>query len=102
MARVQLELNLHIEKFQLKAQPSTLPEVKEQRTTASTTTMVAVDSAGIDYMKLFEQSLEVLTTLQEDPNIECLEIEACELQQRYNKVKGTKKMVSLTQRLARI
>lgn len=44
--------------------------------------MVEVDSAMIDCMKIFEQSFKVLTTLQEDSNIERLEIEARELQQK--------------------
>ena len=59
-----------------------------------------IDSALVDCMYLFEQSFEVLTTLQEDPNVEHLETEACEIQHRYEKVKGTTQMVSLTQRLA--
>jgi len=41
------------------------------------------------YTKLFEESFEVLTTLQEDPNIQRLEIEAHELQLKYNEIKGT-------------
>ena len=43
------------------------------------TTIAAVDSAVIDYMNLFEESFEVLTTLQEEPNIEHLETKAREL-----------------------
>lgn len=45
MARVQLELNLQITELQLRAQPSTPPEVKEQHTSIVTTTIAAVDSA---------------------------------------------------------
>ena len=41
--------------------------------------MAVVGSVVTDYMKLFEQSFEVLTTLQEDPNIEHLETEVREL-----------------------
>lgn len=65
-----------------------------------TTAMVVIDSVVADYMQLFKQSFEVLTALQEDPNVECLETKACELQQRYDEVKGTMQTVSLTQRLA--
>lgn len=54
-------------------------EVKEKCTITITTTMVAVNSAVTDCMRLFDKSLEVLTTLQEDQNIERLETEACEL-----------------------
>lgn len=63
MARVQLELNLQIVELQSKAQPSTLPEVKEQCTTAVTTIIVVVDNVVPDCMKLFKQSFEVITTL---------------------------------------
>lgn len=51
---------------------------------------------------MFEESFEVLTTLQEDPNIQRLETEVHELQQQYDDIKGTTQTVALTQRLARI
>lgn len=69
MAWVQLELNLEITELQLKVQPSTPPEVKEHRMTTVTKAVVAVDSAVADYTQLFEQSFEILTILQEDPNV---------------------------------
>lgn len=89
MARVQLELNLQIAELQLKAQPSTSPEVREQRITAVTTMIVEIDSEVAHCMQLFEQSFEVLATLQEDPTIEHLEKEAGEIQHKYDKVKWT-------------
>ncbi len=76
MAKVQLELNLQISKLQLKAQPSTPPEIKEQRTSAITTTIAKVNNIVKDCTKLFEESFKVLTTLQEDPNIQRLDTEA--------------------------
>lgn len=79
MARILLELNLRIAKLLLKAQPSTLHEVREQLTTAVTIVMVVVESVVTDCMELFKQSFEVLTIVQEDPNIKRLEIDACEL-----------------------
>ena len=39
--------------------------------------------------------------MKEDPNVERLETETHELQQRYDEVKGTTQTVALTQRLAR-
>lgn len=51
---------------------------------------------------MLEESFEVLTNLQEDPKIQCLEREVCELQQQYDNIKGTMKMVALTQRLAQM
>ena len=97
-----MDLNLQTVELQLRTQPSTPSEVREQRTTVVITAIAAVDSAVAYYMQLFEQSFKVLTTLQEDPKVECLKTEACELQQRYDKVKWTSQMVSLTQRLARM
>jgi len=45
---------------------------------------------------MLEESFEVLTNLQEHPNIQCLEIEAWEPQQHYDSVKETTQMVALT------
>ena len=55
-----------------------------------------VDSVVVDCMWIFEQSFEVMTSLEDDPNVECLETEELELQQRYDEVKGTMQMVTLT------
>jgi len=54
MAQVQLELNLQIKECQLRAQPSTPPEVKEQWVTAVTKAVVAVENAVVDCTQLFE------------------------------------------------
>lgn len=59
-----------------------------------------INSAVKDCTKLLEESFEVITTLQEDPNLQCLETEARKLQQRYDDIKGTAQMMALTQRLA--
>lgn len=80
MAKFQLELNLQIVELQLKAQPSTPPEMKEQRSNTITAGTIEINSAVMDCTKLFKELFEVLTTLQEDPNIQCLETEAYELQ----------------------
>ena len=51
---------------------------------------------------MLEQGLEVLTTLQEDLNIQWMETKAHELQHQYDIIMGTVQIVVLTQRLARI
>lgn len=86
----------------MSAQPSTLPKVKEQHTTTVTVVVATVDSVVADCMQLFEQSFEVLTTLQEDLNVDHLETEAHKIQKRCDEAKGTAQIVSLTQRLARM
>ena len=63
LAKVQLELSLQIVDLQWKAQPSTLPEVKEQHATIVTEAIAVVDSAVAGCTQLFEQSFEVLTSL---------------------------------------
>lgn len=54
LTKVQLELNIQILEFQLKAQPSTPPEVKEQHATTVTEVITEVDSAVADCTRLFE------------------------------------------------
>lgn len=49
MARIQQELNLQILELQLRAQPSTPLQFKEQHTTVVRIAIVAVDSAVADY-----------------------------------------------------
>lgn len=61
-----------------------------------------INSAIRDYTRMLEESFEVLTNIQEDPNIQCLEIEVRELQQHYDNVKGTAQTVALTERLAQM
>lgn len=63
MAQVQLELNLQIIELELKAQPSTPLEVKEQWAIVIVEVVTMVDSSVAESMQLFEQSFEVLTSL---------------------------------------
>jgi len=63
----------------LKAQPSTPPEVKDQHSSAIAAGMEEIGGAIHNFTNMLEQALEVLTTLQEDPNIQQLETEAHEL-----------------------
>lgn len=96
MKNVQLELNLQIVELHLKPQPSTPPEVREQRANAITTRLDEISSAVWDCTNILKESFEVLTNLQEDPNIQCLETEVQELQQQYDNIKGTIQTMALT------
>lgn len=58
--------------------------------------MEEISSAVKDCTKMLEESFEVFTTLQEDPNIQRVETEAHELQQQYDDIKGTAQTVALT------
>lgn len=75
MTKVWLELNIQIVELRLKAQPSTPSEVLEQRASAITTGLEEIGGAVRYCTSMLEQALEVLMTLQEDPNIQHLETE---------------------------
>jgi len=79
LAKVQFELNLNITELELKAKPLTPPEVKENREAAIQDAVAIVDVVVKDLTTLFEQSHKVVTSLQEDPNIQRLEIKVREL-----------------------
>ena len=79
MTKVQLELNLQIIDLWLKVQPSTPSEVREQHASAITVGLEEISSVVRDCTRMLEESFEVLTNLQEDTNIQCLETEVHEL-----------------------
>ena len=99
MKRVQLKMNLQITEIWLKVQPSTPPEIREKHANTIAVGLEGIGGAVCDCMNMLEHALEVLVTLQEDPNIQQLETEACELQQQYKNIRGTAQTVVLTQRL---
>jgi len=66
---VQPELNLQITELQMKVQPSTPPEVKEQRVSMIQTGLEEIGRAVQDCTNMLDQAFDVLTSLQEDPNI---------------------------------
>ena len=55
-----------------------------------------------DYDGTLDQDFDVLTSLQEDPNIQCLEIEVHKLQDQYGNVRGTTQTFVLTQQLTKM
>ena len=61
--RVQLELNLHIAELQMKAQPSTALEIREQCTNAIVVGMEEIGGEVRDYTNMLEEALKVFTTL---------------------------------------
>ncbi len=63
MTKVQGELNLQIAELQLKVQPSTHVEVREQRSNAITSGLDEIDSAVRDCIKMLEEYFEVLINL---------------------------------------
>ena len=67
--KVQFELNLKITDLELKPQPSTPLEAREQCEAVVKDVVIVVDAIMVDYTALFEQSMEVVTNLQEDPNL---------------------------------
>jgi len=84
--KVQLELNFQIAKLQLKAHHSTPPKVIEKRASVIKIGLEEIGPAVQDYTEMLEQAFVVLTSLQEDPNIQCLETEARKPQEQYDSV----------------
>lgn len=96
MTKVQLKLNLQIIELRLEAQPSTPLKVRGKCASAIIVRLEEIGGAVRDCTNILEESLEVLTTLYEDPNIQHLETEVRELQQQYHSVRGTVQTVFLT------
>lgn len=63
VAKVQFELNLKITELELKSYPSTPPYVREQREAIVKDGVAAVDATVVDCTVLFEQYMEIITTL---------------------------------------
>lgn len=95
-------MNLKIIELELKSQPSTLLEVREQREAAIKDGVATVDTAMVDFTVLFEQAMEVVMTLQEDPTLQVLNTEVIELQQQYDEVRETTRTVAIAQCFAKL
>lgn len=63
MMKLQLELNLQIVELQLRAQPFTPPEVREQCAHAIQTGLEEIERAVKDCTAMLDQSLFMLTSL---------------------------------------
>lgn len=70
---------MKITELQLKLQRTTPPEVWEQRRAAIKEEMATLDATVVDCTTLFEQAMELVTNLQEDPNLQTLNIEVRKL-----------------------
>lgn len=69
MSIAQFELNMKITELEINSQPSTLPEVREQREVAVKEGIATVDAAMADCTTLFEKTMEVMMILEEDPTM---------------------------------
>lgn len=64
--------------------------------------MATLDAIVTDCATLFEQAMELMTNLQEDPNLQTLNTEVRDLQQQYDEVRATVRSLAPTQRLAKL
>lgn len=71
---------MKITELDLKSKASTLLEVMEHRKAAIKVGIATVDVTVVDCTTLFELAMEVVMTLQEDPNLQRLKIQIHELQ----------------------
>ena len=79
MAKVQFELHLKITELKLREQPSTPLEVRKQHKAVVKNVVTAIDVAVVDCIVLFEQLMEALTSLQDEPNLQRLNTKSREL-----------------------
>lgn len=63
VAKVQFELDLNITNLELKSQPSTPLNIREQHEAAIKDGVVTIDSTVVDCIVLFEQFMEVVIVL---------------------------------------
>lgn len=66
--QVQFELNMKITELQLKLQSTNPSVVREQCKAAINEGMATLDATVANFTTLFEQAMELVTNLQEDPN----------------------------------
>jgi len=93
---------MQIAELQMKAQSAMPREIIEQWKNIITIAHEMLISKMKECMDLFTYSIVTLTTLQEDPTLQRLETKARELQEAYDRTKGTMSTVTITQCLAKI
>ena len=93
---------MKITKLELTSQPSTSPKVRKQREAIVKDGVATMDAMIGDCTMLFEQAMELVMNLQEDPNPQRLNTEVRELQHQYNEVRVTTHTVSMAQLLSKL
>lgn len=72
VAKVQFKLNMKIIELELRSQLSTPPKFREQRKAVVKEGIATMDDVFVNFTTLFEQAMEVVTTMQEDPTMQIL------------------------------
>jgi len=73
IGKVRLELQLQISGLKLKLQPTTPPKVREQHEATIKEEIDTLDTAVKGCTQLFQQTMELWTSLQEDPTLQKIE-----------------------------
>jgi len=100
--QIHRELSVQIAELQVKAQSAMPPEIIKQGKNIIRVSREMLTRKMKECMDLITQSIVTLTTLQEDPTLECFETKARELQEAYDRTKGTMSMIAIMQCLAKI
>lgn len=66
---IQFKYVMNINEIQMKLQPTTPQEVLGKRETDLKATMAGISIAVVDCGKLLDESLQIWTSLKEDPNV---------------------------------
>lgn len=98
--KAQGELALQIVELQLQAQQPQ-PDDEHHRVEIQEG-METIRSTVREYSGLLDQSIDLLTSLQDDPIVQHIEAKVCTLQQAYDTYCREAKMVTITQRLAKM
>lgn len=97
IVRVRFEMQLQISELQLKLQPMTPPEVREQCEATIEEGMTMVEDVVKGCKELFEQAMELWTSLQEDPALQKIGVDIKENQRQFNEILLTMRTLPLVQ-----
>ena len=88
ISKVRFELQLQISELQLKLQPTTPPKVREQCEATIKANMNTLEDAIKGCSQLFEKTMEMWTSLQEDPHLQKIEAYIEEKQVQFDEIRA--------------
>lgn len=102
IAKFQFELQLQIPQLELKLQPMTPPKVREKRRATIKEGTETLEDAVKGCTEMFEQAMELWTSLQEDPNLQNIEEDIMENQRHFDEIRLTARKLAPVQRFAQL
>lgn len=84
--KVRFELQLQISEHRLKYHPTTPPEVREQCEAAIKGEMTTLEATVKGHTQLFEQAMELCTSLQEDLTLQKIQADIGEKKRQFEEI----------------